>query len=235
MTLPVALLAGGMATRMGSLTRSLPKSLLDVAGQPFILRQLHYLRHQGVSSAVLCIGHLGTQIEDVVGDGSALGLDVRYSRDGALPLGTGGAILRALPLLGNEFFVMYGDSFLPIDYRQVEEAYRRSARPALMTVLRNEDRWDRSNVVYFAGRINNYDKREHTPDMHHIDYGLGVLSASVFADSPANAAFDLADLYHDLARRELLAGMEVADRFYEIGSQAGLSDAITYFANSAPP
>ena len=227
--LPVAILAGGLAIRLHPITETIPKALVDVAGKPFVVRQLDYLRHQGVTRVVLCVGYLGEQVEAVVGDGSAYGLDVRYSWDAPKLLGTGGAIKQALPKLGQQFFVFYGDSYLPIDFRAVERAFLYSGKPALMTVLRNADQWDKSNVEFEDGNIIEYNKRAPRSEMAHIDYGLGVLSAMVLGDTPANEPFDLADVYHDLSLRRELAGHEVCERFYEIGSHKGLEEAIRFF------
>jgi len=231
MKLPVAILAGGLATRLRPLTEQTPKALIDVGGRPFIMRQLDLLRGHGAERVVLCVGHLGEMVQAAVGDGSAWGIDVRYIFDGGSLLGTGGAIRNALPLLGDSFFVLYGDSYLDCDYGAVERAFLSGGKPALMTVLRNEDRWDRSNVVFRDGRIVTYDKRDRTADMHHIDYGLGAFRAEVFAAYPAGAAIDLAAVYQDLVRRGALAGFEVAERFYEIGSPEGLEETRRYFAH----
>lgn len=230
MSLPVAVLAGGLATRLRPITEKIPKVLVDVAGQPFVVRQLDYLRQQDISRVVLCLGYLGAQVEAVVGDGSAFGLDVRYSWDGPRLLGTGGALRRALPLLGEQFFVFYGDSYLPIDFKAVERDFLASGKPALMTVLKNGDQWDKSNVLFLDGRIAEYNKRAPRPEMTHIDYGLGVMSASVLEDVLANEPFDLADIYHELSIRGVLAGHEVFERFYEIGSHKGLDETIEYFS-----
>jgi NDP-sugar pyrophosphorylase family protein len=227
--LPVAILAGGLSTRLGPITEAVPKALLDVAGKPFIARQLDRLRQQGVGRVVLCLGHLGEQIQAFVGDGSAFGLTVRYSWDGPLLLGTGGALKRALPLLGPHFFVLYGDAYLLVDFGAVERGFAASGKPALMTVLRNDDRWDKSNVLFRDGRIIEYNKRAPGETMMHIDYGLGVLSAALLENVPAGSPIDLADTYHDLSVRGLLAGLEVSGRFYEIGSAAGLAEAREYF------
>ena len=233
--LPVAILAGGLATRLRPITETIPKSLLEVAGQPFIVRQLGYLRDQGVRDVVLCVGYLGGMIEAVVGNGAAFGVQVRYSPDGATLLGTGGALKKALPLLGEEFFVLYGDSFLPVDFSAVEQAYRQAGQQALMTVLHNGDRWDKSNVLYEGGRLIEYNKRTPRSDMSHIDYGLGVLSAPVLAPYAHDAPFDLADVYQTLSLNGQLAGLEVHERFYEIGSHAGLKEADTYFFRKEQP
>jgi len=233
--LPVAILAGGLATRLRPITETIPKSLVEVAGKPFIVRQLAYLRDQGVRDVVLCVGYLGGMIESVVGNGAAFGVQVRYSPDGPALLGTGGALKKALPLLGKEFFVLYGDSFLPVDFSAVEQAYRQSGQQALMTVLHNGDRWDKSNVLYQGGRLLEYNKRTPRLDMAHIDYGLGVLSAPVLAPYVPDATFDLADVYQTLSLNGELAGLEVHERFYEIGSHSGLKEADDYFLSKEQP
>ena len=229
MKLPVAILAGGLAMRLRPITETIPKALVDVAGTPFILRQLDYLRRQGVGRVVLCAGFLGEQIEAVVGDGSALGLSVSYSQDWPQLMGTGGALKQALPLLDSQFLVLYGDSYLPIDFASIEREFLASGKPALMTVQRNADQWDKSNVLFRDNFIVEYNKRAPTPDMRHIDYGLGALSAQVLADEGTTGPFDLADVYHRLSVSGQLAGYEVHERFYEIGSHQGLAEAADYF------
>lgn len=222
--LPVALLAGGLATRLRPITETIPKALVDVAGRPFIAWQLDLLRREGVTDVVVCAGYLGERIEAVVADGAAFGLRVRYSFDGERLLGTAGALRQALPLIDGPFFVLYGDSYLPITLRLVEEAYRAAGVQALMTVFRNDGRWDRSNVEYADHRIVCYDKKTPTTAMHHIDYGLGILSREVVAQMPAAQVIDLADTYRELAATGQLAGYEVDERFYEVGSFEGLED-----------
>jgi N-acetyl-alpha-D-muramate 1-phosphate uridylyltransferase len=206
------------------MTERVPKALLEIAGQPFIHHQLRLLGGQGVSRVVLCIGYLGEMIRDAVGDGSSFGLRVEYSFDGEVLRGTGGALRGALALLGPRFFVLYGDSYLPSPLRPAQEAYLASGAPALMTVVRNANRWDTSNVIYRSGRIIEYCKRAPRPEMDYIDYGLGILSDHVLAAWPAGEAFDLADVYESLSHEGKLAGFEVAERFYEIGSQAGIRE-----------
>jgi NDP-sugar pyrophosphorylase family protein len=231
MKLPVAILAGGLATRLGSLTRDCPKALLPVAGRPFILHQLELLRRNGVRRVVMCVGHLGEQVEAVVRDAGLAGLDVEYSYDGPMPLGTGGAIRKAQPLLGDRFLVTYGDTLLPLDYPAVERAFVNSGMPAIMTVLRNENRWDTSNVLFRDDRIVRYDKRGHTPEMTYIDYGLGGFRADALARYAADASFDLAEVYGQLAEVGQLAAFEAHERFYEIGTPAALAETSAYIAN----
>jgi phosphoheptose isomerase/choline kinase len=224
MSLPVAILAGGLATRLRPLTETVPKSMIEVAGSPFLVHQLRLLKRNGVERAVLCVGHLGEKIRDFAGDGSRFGLQLDYSFDGPDLQGTAGALRRARPLLGGSFFVLYGDSYLPCDYGEVERAFRTSGKPALMTVYCNEGQWDSSNVEFSGGEILAYDKKARTGRMRHIDYGLGVMNAAAL-DFPAA---DLADVYMDLLRRGQLAGWEVRRRFYEIGSFAGVTELEEY-------
>ena len=221
---PLAILAGGLATRLRPITETIPKSLLPIAGQPFIAHQLHGLRKQGVTRVVLCVGHRGEQIVDFVGDGSRFGLSVAYSFDGPTQCGTGGALMKALPLLGEVFITMYGDSYLPTDFAPVMAHFHRAGRVELMTVFRNEGRWDSSNVVFENGEILVYDKIHKTGDMAFIDYGLGVFRAEAFGAFADRQAFDLAELYCALLSQGQLAGYEVRQRFYEIGSHAGLRE-----------
>jgi MurNAc alpha-1-phosphate uridylyltransferase len=226
---PVAILAGGLATRLRPITETIPKALVEVAGKPFIVWQLDYLRGQGVCRVVLCIGYLGEMIEALVGNGERFGLEVSYSPDGPKLLGTGGALKKALPLLGENFFVLYGDSFLPINFLQVQQAYVQSKQQALMTVLKNGDLWDKSNVLFIKGQLVEYNKRTPKADMAYIDYGLGVVSTDVLAPYPADEPFDLADVYQELSTKGQLSGLEVYVRFYEIGSHEGLKEAEDFF------
>jgi len=230
-SLPVAILAGGLATRLHPITEKIPKALVDIAGQPFVVRQLEYLRNQGVSHVVLCLGYLGEPVEAVVGNGSAFGMEVCYSWDGPHLLGTGGALKQASSLLGEQFFVFYGDSYLPIDFQEVERNFIASGKPALMTVIKNGGQWDKSNVLFRDGCIIEYNKRAPRPEMEYIDYGLCVLSDLVLQVMPEGGSFDIADVYRDLSVRGLLAGHEVFERFYEIGSHIGLGETIEYFRN----
>jgi len=226
---PVAILAGGLATRLRPITETIPKALVDVAGKPFIVRQLSYLRAQGISHVVLCIGYLGEMIREVVGSGETFDLKVSYSEDGPNLLGTGGALTKALPFLGSNFFVLYGDSFLPVSFSAVQEAYKKSRRPALMTVLKNQNQWDKSNVLFVDGQLLEYNKRDPRADMGYIDYGLGVISSSVLNPRAVGQPFDLADVYQNLSLQGQLAGLEMHERFYEIGSHTGLKEAEEYF------
>jgi NDP-sugar pyrophosphorylase family protein len=222
--LPVAILAGGLATRLRPLTETIPKSLVEIGGEPFLWHQLRLLRKNGVSRVVLCVSHLGEMVRDSVGDGRQFGLDIDYSFDGAVMLGTAGALKKAQSQLGESFFVLYGDSYLPIDWAAVEKAFRESGKAGLMTVYRNEGQWDTSNVEFEDGQIVAYNKKLRTPRMRHIDYGLGVLQTAALARVPDGRAWDLAGLYQELLDAGELAGYEAPHRFYEIGSFSGIEE-----------
>jgi NDP-sugar pyrophosphorylase family protein len=232
--LPAALLAGGLATRLRPLTEVIPKGLVDVAGHPFIDYQLALLRRHGIRRAVLCLGYRGEQLEAHVGGGARHGLEVRYSYDGERLLGTGGALRRAAPLLGDVFWVMYADSYMDIDYRAVLADFGRRGPLGLMTVLDNGDRWDQSNVVFRDGRLVRYDKRRRTPDMTHIDYGVALLRRPALERIPPEQPYDLADLYRALVAEGQMIGYEVMERFYEIGSPPGLDETRAYLRARFP-
>lgn len=224
----VAILSGGLAMRMRPMTERIPKALLEVAGEPFVAWQLRLLASQGFDRVVLCVGHLGEQVEAFVGDGARFGVRAAFARDGDRPLGTGGALRAALDRLGGTFVVLYGDSYLPEPVAPFWRAFETSGRPAMMAVIENADRWDLSNVELRAGEIAVYDKARRTPAMRHIDYGMGALRAETLSGFAAGSAFDLADVYRDLAAGGLLAGYAATERFYEIGSPAGLAETDAY-------
>ncbi|MGO9009802.1 MAG: nucleotidyltransferase family protein [Bryobacteraceae bacterium] len=228
--LPVAILAGGLANRLRPLTENVPKALLPVNGEPFLAHQLRLLRTAGIERVVLCVGYLGERIQEFVGNGERFGLTVEYCFDGPTLLGTAGAVKMALPRLGRQFFVLYGDSYLPCDYRAVMAAFESSGKEALMTLFRNEGQWDASNTHFADGRILAYDKRNPTSQMRHIDYGLGVFRDPAFAAVSGKDPYDLALLYGKLLRDGELAGLEVRERFYEIGSSAGLRELSEFLA-----
>jgi NDP-sugar pyrophosphorylase family protein len=219
---PVCILAGGIGARLGDLVAETPKPLLEVAGEPFLLHQLRLLAANGARSVVLCTGYLGEQVEERIGD-ERFGIRITYSHDGPELAGTLGAIRRALRLLPERFLVLYGDTYLQLDYRAAADAWDASGLGGLMTVFRNDGTWDTSNVVYRDGRVVAYDKGAPTPDMHWIDYGLGGLDVSVLElVDPLES--DLSKLQRRLAATGELCGYEATERFYEIGTAAGLTE-----------
>jgi NDP-sugar pyrophosphorylase family protein len=231
-TTPVLLLAGGKATRLGDISKSVPKALVPVAGRPFIDHQLERLHDQGIREVILCVGHLSGQIRSHLGSGSRFGLRIRYADDGPHPLGTGGAVRNALHLIGAGCWILYGDSLLDVDYRHVFAAMPKTAL-GLMTVFCNENRYDASNVLFRNGRLVKYSKTEITPDMMHIDYGLSLLRSAAIERIPANQQFDLAELYSQLSTSGEIVGIEIFKRFHEIGTPSGLQETEEFLRRAA--
>jgi len=229
----VAILAGGLATRLKPITEKVPKLLVDVAGEPFFSHQIRLLKKSGLTKLVLCVGYLGERIVELYGDGSKWGVSIDYSFDGPKLLGTGGALIQALPKLGETFYVLYGDSYLPIDYLGVGDAFLGSGKLGLMTVFENSELYDASNVWFEGNAIRAYDKKNKVPQMRHIDYGLGVFRKDAFDGFPQNAVVDLAEVQMALLARGELAGFQIAQRFYEIGSHSGLQELDLLLRNSA--
>ena len=224
----VAILAGGLATRLYPVTRTIPKSMIDLSGKPFIIHQLELLKKKGITRIVICAGYLGEQVKDFLKDGTEYGISIDYTFDGDKLLGTGGALKKALPLLGDIFFVMYGDSYLDTDFKVILDYFLPHDKMGLMTVYKNENLWDRSNIIYSDGKILKYDKKDISPEMKYIDYGLGILRKEAFQNITKNEVLDLADLYKELIGRKEMLGYEVRERFYEIGSPDGLKETERY-------
>ncbi|HWQ67132.1 MAG TPA: sugar phosphate nucleotidyltransferase [Methanospirillum sp.] len=233
--LPVVILAGGLATRLYPVTRTIPKSLININGIPFISHQLSLLREKGVHNIVISVGQFGDQIEEYVRDGSQFGLSVRYSYDGEILLGTGGAVKKATPLLPEAFFILYGDSYLDIDYEAIErEYYLRDAPPLLMTVYHNYNAFDSSNILMKNERILKYDKTDQDSSMEYIDYGLMVIRKEAVGRYSGESPFDLSNLLTATVNNGLAVGYLVTKRFYEIGSPQGIQDTEEYIRNRTP-
>jgi NDP-sugar pyrophosphorylase family protein len=231
--LPVAILSGGLATRLRPLTETIPKALIELNGEPFVAHQLRLLSSRGIERVVLCVGYRGEMIQDFVGNGSQFGLHAEVLFDGPVLLGTAGAVRRALPLLGENFFVLSGDSYLPCDYSAVAAAFLHSGKRGLMTLFRNDGKFDASNVEYRDGQIVRYDKKSRAPAMKHIDYGLGAFRADVFAELRDGIPCDLATVYQGLLSAGELAAFDVPERFYEIGSPCGLEETSEYLRRTS--
>jgi NDP-sugar pyrophosphorylase family protein len=221
--LPIAIIAGGLGTRLRPLTETVPKSLVPVAGRPFIDHQLALLKSQGAEKIVICAGFLGEMIEAHVGNGASFGLDVTYSYDGPIRLGTAGALKRAADALGDRFFSIYGDSYLMCDLKAVEQSFYASQKAALMTVFRNAGELAPSNVLFRNGRVEAYNKQQPLPTMQHIDFGLGAFARRAFDDVSLDTPTDLAAVISTLLEDGQLAGYEVSTRFYEVGSPEGIA------------
>lgn len=231
----MVILAGGIGTRIRSVAQGIPKALIPVGGRPFIEHQMALLRASGCREVLLCVGHLGEQIERCVGDGARLGMRVAYAwEDPAHLLGTGGALVHALPQLHENFMVMYGDSYLPVDYGAFARAFTASGAPALMSVYRNEGRWDHSNVRVEQQRVAYYDKRAPVGAANCIDYGLLAYRRDVIAAYAGQPLpLDMATILQALVARGELAAWEAPARFYEIGKPEGLHELEQHLAQPA--
>ena len=231
-SMPTAILAGGLGTRLKPFTDDMPKALVPVLGEPFVFHQLRLLRARGITEIVMLVGYLGEQIVEVVGDGGRFDMKVEYLFDGKELLGTGGAIIKARSVLGPAFFVLYGDSYLDCDYDAAQTTFESSGKSGLMTVFRNTNKWDKSNVEFHGGRIIAYSKTDRTAAMHYIDYGLGCFHESAFDGVTTDQPEDLAAIYQRLLGDDNLAALEVRERFYEVGSISGIRDLEAHLAST---
>jgi len=223
----LVILAGGMATRLYPVTLEIPKSLIDINGKPFIQHQIDLIKSKGINKIVLCLGNFAKPIEDYLGDGNSDSLDIKYSYDGDTLLGTGGAIKKAFPLLSDPFMIMYGDSYLNIEYIDIMEYFNNFDKLGLMTVMKNENKWDKSNIVFRGGRIVKYEKVD-AAEFDYIDYGFNILRKSALTPFMNEDKFDLKDVFKDLISKQEMLGFEVFNRFYEIGSFQGIEETKDY-------
>ncbi|MBS2002099.1 MAG: nucleotidyltransferase family protein [Cyanobacteria bacterium SZAS LIN-5] len=230
---PTIILAGGVATRLGAIAETTPKAMMPIAGTPFIDYQLRLLAEQHVDEVILSVAHLARQIEEFVGDGSRYGISIKYAYDGPKRLGTGGAILAALDTVPDNFGILYGDTYLDIEFAPVYKAFLKSGKKGLMTVLQNKNSWDKSNVLFENGEIKVYRKHNPTAEMQHIDYGLSILSKSCFSEFKPDETFDLSQVFERCIDLGDMAGFEVRKRFYEIGTPASLAETEQYLLDRA--
>lgn len=230
--LPLAILAGGFGTRLGALVADTPKCLININGKPFVDWQLDLLIKNGYSEFVFCVSYQSELVQRYLGDGSNKGIKIQYSMDGETQLGTGGAIQNALPLLGKSFGVIYGDSYLPINYSAIEEEFLNCNSQGMMTIYENKNQLDASNVEFVDGKLINYEKGSNDKRMLHIDYGITFFKESAFRPWMNQSIFDLSQVCHQLAVNDQLMGFEVFERFYEIGSVQGIKEFSRYLEES---
>jgi NDP-sugar pyrophosphorylase family protein len=233
MMLPIAVLAGGFATRLGSLVEDTPKCMVEVNGKPFVDWQLDLLIKSGYEDFIFCVSYKSEIVQEFLGDGSDRGVRIRYSLDGETQLGTGGAIQNAFPLLGSSFGVIYGDSYLPTDYLAVEKKFLESKCQAVMTIYENRNQFDSSNVEFTKGKLINYEKGRKNSEMRFIDYGITYFREAAFDHWADQSAFDLSDVCHQLATHGQLDGFEVLERFFEIGSVQGIEELSQYLREAS--
>ena len=233
MSLPMVILAGGLGTRLGGMAQNSPKSMIPILGKPFIEWQIRNLAESGFSDLIICIGHLGDQITEFLGDGKRYGVRIEYSNDGALKLGTGGALLKALMILPETFMVTYGDSFLSLDYGKVEETFHKSDCDALLSVTTYSNGYEAFNCSYENGLVKKYVKKGVSPELSHIDLGCMVFNKRALQSTASKTTFDLGDLVSVLATKEALAGYEVDSDYFEIGSIRGIEVLEQHLRNKA--
>jgi len=226
--IPIIILAGGLATRLNDLTKSTPKSLVQINGTPFVIHQLNLLKKSGFSNIHFCLGHLGEQIEnEIKKHPNYEDLNISFSYDGSTQLGTGGAIGKILDDLPDYFFVTYGDSYLKTDYNDIIsffEENKKASQNNLMTLYKNNNRWDHSNVIFDGKKILCYSKKKKLKNMIYIDFGLSIISKESFKLYNKNSIFDLSDYFAYLVKNKSLLGYKVENRFYEIGSFQGIKE-----------
>lgn len=221
--LQVAIIAGGLGTRLGPLTKDAPKSMVRIGNKPFLEHQLEFLRRGGIEDVVLCVGYLGEVVEDYFGNGHAFGLRLSYSYEDK-PLGTAGALKQAEPLLDSPFFTLYGDSYLFIDFKAVWAYFDTRKELALMTVYKNSDNYDKSNTIIGDGLVTHYSKEGQHPGKVYIEYGANILRKQALDMIPPNHPYSLEVLFQKLIGAKQLLAYEVKQRFYEIGSLRGLAE-----------
>lgn len=224
---PIVVLAGGLATRLRPITATIPKILIPIAGRPFIYHQLELFERQGIKKVVYCLGHMGNMVVDAL-QNFRIGIDIQFSFDGSTLLGTGGAIRNAIPRLGDKFLVTYGDSYLRTELFPIIKKFDFLETGGLMCVYKNLNEFDNSNVIYKNETIVDYNKC-YSPDMEYIDYGLMMFLSSAFDCFKSEESFDLSDLLRTLVKKNQLGGYEVFERFYQIGSTAGIAELENYF------
>jgi len=230
--LPIVVLAGGLATRLRPVSETIPKSLIPINDAPFVMHQLALLKKSGFKNVHFCLGYLGQLVEDAILQSEYINsINITFSYDGDKLLGTGGAVRKILNELPDNFFITYGDSYLDIDYKEIENYFNRNKKndtTSLMTVFKNEGKWDTSNVIFENNKILLYSKRIKDPKMQYIDYGLGILAKNNFKGFPENENFDIAEIYEKLSIDKNLLGLETIRRFYEVGSFSGIEDISNY-------
>lgn len=227
------ILAGGLGTRLWPITRTLPKAMVPVCGRPFLEYSLECLSNGGVDDVVICLGHLGHLIEQQLGDGRRFGIQIRYGYERERLLGTAGAVKNVEAMLRDVFFVVNGDTYPMVDFPQVMQHFQSDDRLGLMVVFKNDNRWDRSNVILDGSFVRVYDKQQALPGMVCIDFGVSVLRREAFSHIPVGARADMSAVYHTLIKQRQLLAYETDQRFYEIGSPEGLREFVALMQSGA--
>jgi len=224
----IVILCGGLATRLRSLTEKIPKSMIDINGKPFLEYQLELLKKNGIFDMIFCIGHKGEQIENYFRDGSRFGVKIRYSREKDKLLGTGGALKKAENLLDKVFLVIYGDSYLPFNFKAAIDYFNEFEKLGLMVVYKNQSQYEKSNVLIKDNLVKQYNKENPIKEMEYIDYGVSIFRKKVLELLPENTRCDLSQTYLSLIKKNQLLAFESKIRFYEVGSFEGIEEFKRY-------
>ena len=220
----IVMLAGGLGTRLGKRYEKTPKSMIRILGRPFLQHQIELLKERGIRRILLCTGHLGEQIKAYFGNGEKFGVNIQYSEEGEKLMGTGGALKKAESFINENFFLMWGDSYLLLDYMNIWNAYFKSGCVGLMVVYNNYNQRVKSNVIVKDGKIVLYDKWKSYPDMVYIDNGVSVFNKVILKEIPPDNVFAIEKVFKKWSLEGKLAAYETEQSFYEIGSIPGLRE-----------
>ena len=214
------ILCGGLATRLGVLAKNIPKSMIDIEGKPFLQYQIENLRKNSIKDIVLCVGHLSEKIENYFRDGSKFGVNIKYSYDGDKPLGPIGAVKKAEEFLEDVFFIMYGDSYLSVDFQKVYSFFTQNKKQALMVIYKNYDKYDKSNISVQNNIVTGYGEN----GAIHIDYGTSLLRKEALNNVPKNTMYTTGEFFSNLIKKNELLAFEAKKRFYHIGTPDSLEE-----------
>ncbi len=216
----IAILAGGLSTRLYPITKKIPKSMVKINGRPFFEYQIDLCKKNGIEEIVLCVGHLWEQIRNHFGDGSRFGIKIIYSVENER-LDTGGALKNALPHLDERFFVMYGDSYLDVDWQEIADFHEKSDALGLMTTYQNNWQIEPSRVLLTPnGYVAEFNKENPRPEMKFLEYGLNILPKFII-NKIAEKSFPISRYFDLFIEKKQLISFESKKRFYEIGCREG--------------
>lgn len=218
------ILCGGLATRLGDLSKNSPKSMIKINNKPFLEYQIEILKKNSIKDIVLCVGYLAEKIKSYFGNGKKLGVNIRYSYDGDKPLGPIGALKNAEPILDDVFFIMYGDSYLTVDYKKVHRFFMKQDKLGLMVVYKNYDKYDKSNIAIKDDLVVGYGKNNSTDDMIYIDYGTSILCKKALDIVPKDKMYSTGEFFSELIKKRELLCFEAKKRFYHIGTPESLEE-----------
>ena len=227
----IVILCGGLATRLRPVTEKIPKSMIKIEGKLFLEYQLNLLKKNNIFDMIFCIGDKGEQIEDYFGNGSRFGIKIEYSREKEELLGTGGALKQAESLLDEVFLVIYGDSYLPFNFKVAIDYFNKFNKLGLMTVYKNQDLSGGNNVVVKDNLVKQYNKENPREEMGYIDYGVSIFRKKALEFLPENTHCDLSQLHLSLIKKDQLLAFESKIRFYEVGSFSGIEEFKKYIKN----